>query len=250
MGPSTGNVIYGIEARASYALGSFDERALFDMGADLDLMLAHSVQAQEGYIQPQELGALPIVDFELILAHFCIKHFDDVVGHNLNCEACGKKYAVEFSLGTYLGMLTSEVHRHTNADFRGYPLALPSRDIIANAGSEGLVTAIWAKTDPISADDLEALESYLEKACPILQEDVGGPCPECQTAQTFRFILRDWVAAKLQTRLKGLIAQIHLLATHYHWRVDDIFALSRASRLALIDTIQGRTTRLTPAGTR
>lgn len=245
---ATRNVIYGIEARASFALGPLDERALFDIGADPDRMLEHSIQALEGCIQPQELGALPIVDFELILAHFCITNFDDTAGQNLTCDACGKKYAVEFSLGTYLGILTSEVKRHTDPGFRGYPLVLPSRDIIAQAGPDGLVNAIWAKTDPVTSDDLEALEAYLEKACPVLQEDIGGPCPDCQTAQTFHFVLRDWVAAKLKSRLRGLIAQIHLLAAHYHWRVDDIFALSRASRLALIDTIQGRKAHLTPAG--
>lgn len=250
--PQTGGVIYGIDGRVGYVLGSLDDRVLFDAGPDPDRLLAAGVQSIAGCIQPYELGELPIVDFELILAHFCINSFGDVIGHNITCLSCQKKYAVEFSLGTYVGLFSAEIERHSLPDFRGHPLTLPSRDMIAAAppGPEGLARAVWHKAGALAGDDLQALETYLEKTCPLLQEDISGPCPNCQTEQPFRFVLRDWVVMKLTSRLKQLVTQVHLLAATYHWQLDDILGLSQANRLALINTIRSHSARQSAGGLR
>jgi hypothetical protein len=244
-GTGRGQVIYGIDGRTRFALGPLDDRALFERGANLDQVLAASVRVMKGTIQPQELGSLPIVDLELISALFCIENFGDVIGHNITCKSCRKKYGVEFSLSTYVSLLTAEITPHAVPDFRGYPLTLPTRDMISSADSDParLARAVWHNAGPFQAHELQALETYLEKTCPVLQEEIGGPCPACQTAQTFRFVLRDWVTRKLNIRLKQTLMQVHLLAATYSWRLEDIFALNWANRLTLIDTIRSDATR-------
>lgn len=252
MEPQTGRVIYGIDGRAGYVLGPLDDLVLFDAGPDLDRLVAAAVQPMAGCIQPDELVALPIVDFELILAHFCIESFGDIIGHNVTCRSCQKKYGVEFSLGTYVDLLTAEIDRHSLPDFRGYPLTLPSRHMIATAPAQpgGLARAVWHTAGALADEDLQALETYLEKTCPVLQEDISGPCPDCRTEQPFRFVLRDWVVMKLKSRLKQLIGQVHLLAANYHWPLSDTLGLSHDNRLALVNAIRSHGARLAPGGLR
>ncbi|WP_019954993.1 hypothetical protein [Yoonia vestfoldensis] len=245
MEPAAGQVIYGINGRDRYAFAPLDDAALFDIGADPDRILCAVLLPDAGLIQPQDLGALPIVDAELMLAHFCATTFGDAIGHNITCRSCQKKYGVEFSLSTYAGLLAAEVVPHRLPDFRGHPLRLPSRDLVRTTSptAEGLARAVWQKQGVIAAEELQALEAYLEKSCPVLQEDITSPCPACQTEQSFRFVLRDWVVMKLRSRLKQVLMQVHLLATAYHWRTADIFALSRANRMALIDTMRSHAAR-------
>ncbi len=250
MKPVIGHVIYGIEGRASYALAPLDERALFASGPDPDRLLAAGLIPREGMIEAEDLGGLPIVDYELMMAQFAIANFGDGVGQNVNCTCCGKKYAAEFSLGTYADLVARDVTQHDGQDFLGYPLSLPSRDALASAGPDGPAPVIWAKDTPLNVDDIAALEAYLQKACPVLQEDINAPCPDCGTVQSYQFVLRDWVVQKLSARFRNLAAQVHLFAAQYHWRVDEIFDLPRPSRLALIDTIGAQQSRLAPAGPR
>lgn len=243
-----GRVIYGVDGRSEYALAPLDERRLFEVGADPDRALEVAVQQGGGRIEPEDLGALPIVDFELMLAHFCIGNFGDVVGHNITCGLCRKKFGVEFSLGTFIGALTAEIVKHDVSDFRGAPLALPTREMIRHANEQSeLVGLVWKNATP-APEDLSALETYLERACPVLEEDIKAPCPDCATEQSFHFALHDWITAKLKARVKALLAQIHVLATTYHWHFEEILALSRQTRSALIDTIRNQSARSIPGG--
>lgn len=245
MDSAFGQVIYGVDGRNSYAFAPFDDSALFALGADPDTVLSCHVKEDAALIGSSDLDTLPIVDAELMLAHFCAATFGDTVGHNITCRACQNKYGVEFSLSTFATLLAAEVVPHKTSELCGHPLRLPSRHLIRTTApsAEALARAIWQKPGAIEAADVLALEAHLEKACPVLQEDISSTCPACETEQSFRFILRDWVAMKLRSRLKQVVMQVHLLANAYHWRPHEIFALSQANRMALADTIRGHTAR-------
>ncbi|SCY10797.1 hypothetical protein SAMN05216420_102323 [Nitrosospira sp. Nl5] len=241
-----GRCIYGADGRSDYTLAPLNEHLLFEFGADPDRALEAAVQPGVGLIGPEDLGALPIVDFELMLAHFCIGNFGDVVGHNITCGSCRKIFGVEFSLRTFISALTAEIVKHDSPDFNGAPLALPTRDMIRNANEKSdLVGLVWKNAMP-EPGDLSTLEKYLERACPVLEENIRAACPACTTEQSFHFALRDWITAKLKARVKVLLAQIHILASSYHWRFDEILALSRQTRSALIETIRNQGTRSMP----
>lgn len=238
MKPAMGQVIYGIQGRNRFSLAPLDEAVLFATGADVDRLLDASVTSQEGLIAAEDLGKLPIVDYELMLARLCTANFGDTVGQNITCKSCGKRYGVEFSLGTYADLLSAEVIPHTEGVFQGHTLRLPSRDSLAQVGSEGPLPVLWDKSGTLAQEDIVAAEAYLSKACPVLQEDIPAACPECNAEQRFRFVLRDWVSARLAARYKSVVAQVHMLASAYHWHIDQIFALSRASRTALVQAIR------------
>lgn len=240
MKPATGQIIYGIDGRDRFALAPLDEAVLFATGADVDQLLSASITSQEGLIGAEDLGILPIVDYELILARLCTANFGDTVAQNITCKDCGKRYAVEFSLGTYADLLAAEVIPHTNGAFQGHTLRLPSRNSLAKAGPDGPLPVLWDKSGALAQEDVAAVEAYLSKACPVLQEDIPAACPECSAEQRFRFVLRDWVSARLAARYKSVVTQVHLLASAYHWHIDQIFALSRVSRTALVQAIRTR----------
>lgn len=247
---ATGHVIYGIDGRDRFALAPLDEAVLFATGADVDRLLSASVASREGLIKAEDLGTLPIVDYELMLARLCTANFGDTVAQNITCKACSKRYAVEFSLGTYADLLAAEVIPHTGGAFHGQTLRLPSRDILAQVGPGGPLPVLWDKSGVLTQEDIVAVETYLSKACPVLQEDILAACPECSAEQKFRFVLRDWASARLAARYKRVVAQVHLLASAYHWHIDQIFALTGVSRAALVQAIRTQRGQPSPMGAR
>ncbi|MEO1638491.1 MAG: hypothetical protein AAFU41_04515 [Pseudomonadota bacterium] len=250
MRPAIGQVIYGIDGRDRFALTPLDDAALFATGADADQMLAASVAGQEGLIGAEDLGALPIVDYELMLARLGTANFGDIVAQNVTCKDCGKRYAVEFSLGTYADLIAAEVIPHQGGAFQGHTLRLPSRDSLVKAGPNGPLPVLWDKSGKLAQEDVDAVEAYLSKACPVLQEDIPAACPECDATHHIRFVLRDWIGARLAARYKSVVAQVHLLASAYHWHVDQILALSRTSRMALVQAIRTQRGQTAPLAAR
>lgn len=83
-------------------------------------------------------------------------------------------------------------------------------------------------------------EAALEALVPEAVGGIAANCPECGQANTVRL---DPYAV-LGRSAAPLLADVHLLAWHYHWREADILALPAARRahyLRLIDAARGMT---------
>jgi hypothetical protein len=231
----TGQVIYGIEGRRNYAFAALSDTALFSMGADIDQLLADVIQEGDGSIGPDDLNLLPLVDYEFLQAHFYIAHFGDLITRNMDCPECKKKYAVDFSLRTFLSLVAEEMPKDEGREFQGATFRLPCRATLSDAGGDPAhMPALLWKGD----GDTQAFEDHLAKLCPLIEEDVQTNCPRCETGQSYRFSLRGHLGERLSARMRHLVAEIHILASQYHWSAPEILALSRESRRALIDTIQ------------
>jgi len=230
-----GKVTYGVQGRQDYAFGALLDEDLFAIGADVDRALGHIVQDGEGRIKPDELPDLPLVDYEFLQAHFCIANFGDQISRNLTCSDCQKSFAVSFSLKAFVKAFLDEMTIETSYAFEGATFRLPTRAAIERLQNQdtGFVEVLC--DDPC---DPTAFEAHLAAVCPVFAEDIKADCPRCGTAHSYAFNLRQHLTDKLQTRLRNIVAEIHILAVRYHWTAKDILALSRVSRRALIETIQ------------
>lgn len=238
----TGRAIYGIQGRRDYAFAPITDRVLFALGANVDGLVAEAICPGDDRLGPSDVGHLPIVDYEIIQGHLYIAHFGDIIGRNLDCADCEKKFAVEFSLGTFMAMLADEVTQDRTLEFRGHAYRLPSRAAVSHGSPEQLPLSLWDGAATAAPSEIEAFEAHLARVCPQLIEDIAAACPRCGRSQSYRFSLRRHLAERLRARLQNLVAQIHILASRYHWTVPDILALGRESRLALVETVrrQGR----------
>lgn len=234
-----GHVIYGVGGRRDYACRPVDEQALFRLGADVDRILPLVLVPGEGRLEPEDLLDLPLVDYELVLAHLCAASFGETIGQNVDCAECGKRFSVEFSLSAWVQDVRGAAAAAERA-FDDVPFALPTRAILDEAAHtpEALAERLWQGAVPLPPARFGAFEAAVARACPVLADDIEAPCPRCGEIEQKRFVLRRHLASRLRTRLQSLLSDVHVLASSYHWSAADILALPRQTRSALIDTIR------------
>lgn len=239
------SIVYGVDGRKAYALGPLDENALFRFGADIDRLLPMAMQHRKGFLTSGDLKHLPLVDYELIMAHFYSANFGRTVGQNIDCAKCRKKYAFEFSLPTFAGLIRDEVEADPEQVFEGVPYRFPTLALLADGPRDpgALALALWQGDGDLTGARRDAFEAHLARACPPLQETLEAPCPACGEVQRRRFRLRQHLGVRLLSRLRALLQQIHILAASYHWSPGEILALPHQSRVLLVDTIRTQANR-------
>ncbi len=241
----TGHVIYGVGRRRRFVFRPLSDQALFQLGAETDVLLPGILAPSEGDLTAEDLPELPLVDYELMLAHFYAATFGTTIGQNLDCAECQKKFAIEFSLPAWLEDLRGGVANVAEQSFEGEPFALPTRKLLGEIPRERgtLALRLWQGEAALSPDRMAAFEATVARACPVLVDQIVATCPRCGETVRKRYILRRHLAARLASRLRALLAQIHVLASNYHWAAADILDLPRQTRAALVDTIRERAQR-------
>lgn len=235
-----GQVIYGVGKRRSYLCRPLDERTLFRLGANPDRLMPLALVQDEDRLSPEDLPELPLIDYELMLAHLYADTFGATIDQNVDCPDCDKKFSVAFSLDAWVGEVRRAVAPDEDRAFDGAPYALPTRAILKSVKGDrsALVRRLWQGETALPPERIAAFEADVARACPILTDDIEAPCPRCGEVVRKRFVLRNQLASRLRTQLRALLSDIHVLASCYHWSAADILDLPRQTRVALIDTMQ------------
>jgi hypothetical protein len=90
----------------------------------------------------------------------------------------------------------------------------------------------------LKAADLAQVEAALESVAPEVTTAVQAACPECR--QTHDLGIDPYFC--LNHRHEDIMAQVHLIATVYHWSEAEILSLPKPRRrryLQLIDRSRG-----------
>lgn len=90
----------------------------------------------------------------------------------------------------------------------------------------------------LNAGEVAAIEAALESVAPEIATEVMAPCPECGADN--RVSIDPYFC--LGRVSQDLFADVHRLASHYHWSETEILAMPRWRRqryLALIDRSRG-----------
>lgn len=222
----------------------------------LPLLRSCLADGREGAISPSEVGDLPLVDRDRLLAAIHRDAFGDWLEADGACGACGGAYAMAFSLEALI-----ESQRPTLPDSVVGPDArsryrlgetvfrLPSsRDLAAARSAErpdrALLAACVCVGDPTGKE--AEIEAAMAAAGPLLDLDLAAHCPDCGAAQTPRFqidvFLRQCFEAERPLRLR----EVHLIASAYRWSHASILALTRRDRHGFVELIRERPSRATP----
>jgi hypothetical protein len=90
----------------------------------------------------------------------------------------------------------------------------------------------------LTVDDLRIIEQTVEAMAPEVTSACQTTCPSCGAENSVPLDLYAW----FDDRTSDLYAEIHALASSYHWHEAEILALPRARRhiyLALLDRSRG-----------
>lgn len=219
-----------------------DEAALDGMtGLDAALRLLGRL-ARQADGSPVACNSLAISDADRLIAAICMGLYGSQVECRVSCRGCGEPY--EFSLDLAALIATQDAERPGPADGDGcWPLPDGRRvraprisDLGEAASPEALLARLVTQSEADA--DPQAPAALLERVAPLLTLDLDAACPACARAETVRFDIARYLAARLAGERPFLIREVHLIAARYGWALADIMALSRADRRAYAGLIE------------
>ncbi len=235
------------------------DRLLLD-GNSFDTLLAGS---ETTAIKPGQAIDLPTAERDRLLTTIYVDNFGDIISGERYCQRCEKRYEVEFKLSDLITNLDASAanarrelldQQHLVSDehsnlLRQHFLLKNEQHFRLPTGREELAIA--------DRDEQEA-QDYLIQACliqaskavddstlfeaaeaiaPVMDFTLDSHCAECEHPQAFHFNMQVYLLQTLLAHKKQLVPQIHKIASHYAWPLDQILNLPRSQRLAFVAMI-------------
>ena len=200
--------------------------------------------------QPADPGVLSVGDRQHLVRQLGVRMGVDLVWLAGDCTACGESFEIPVhqsdlpvkpagsgfpAAGVEIGGLAIRVRTPTGDDQAAIAGLEP--DAAASALLARLADGL-PQDAPLPEDRRDALEQAIEDLSPEVSLEVAATCPECKA--DLRVSVDPYLS--LSQAAGGILDEVHLLASRYHWPEGDILALPRARRqayLALIDRDRG-----------
>jgi hypothetical protein len=164
------------------------------------------------------------------------------------CPACAEAFEFELELATLLAGTDDSgplrvsldpgselvLRRPTGDDLRRWRGAQPT----TRAAALRLMLDDLLLEGQVRPGDEARLSAAVAAADPLVALAVACECPACGAASEVPIDLDDTALARLAARQRGLLREVHCLASRYGWSEAQVMALSptrRAQYLALIE---------------
>lgn len=158
---------------------------------------------------------------------------------------CGETFGFELPLDALPKPLPGPVHialdggrsvemrRPLGDDLRRWRSARPAtrRDAVR------MVLDSLCVAGAVEDADAEAVAVALAEVDPLVDFEVQGFCPACETATTIAVDLESLVLARLAGRQRAIEDELHRLALHYGWTEAQSLAVPPARRRRYLDRI-------------
>jgi hypothetical protein len=205
----------------------------------------------------EELWALPVgVRLQYLLAILAAEG-ERALWAQLRCanDRCGEAIEVDLSPEELIALATEHaddlasivvdgrrvaVRRPTGAD----QIVWHNQSFADEREARFAVVADLTELESAALDDLivASVEETLSDADPLVSLRVDVVCPYCDERRTYDVDLVGLVLARFRERQERLLAEVHALASHYHWTETEILAIPaerRATYLALVEFSNG-----------
>jgi hypothetical protein len=220
------------------------EDLLLYEAADFDIALALALIGR--LASPEaDWGNLCVTDIEILLLLLRQSVLGDLIQAEALCTSrdCGARVDLSFRVNRYLAHHRPRAPRHVEREgatgwFRFTDRSLRFRlpvaaDLVAVSDSPEPESALLQRcVDPahVPSRVRARVERAMEALAPSLSHQVEGQCPQCRSAIAFYFDVQAFVLRELRNRAATVYRDIHLLASQYNWREEDILALPRGRR--------------------
>ncbi len=170
------------------------------------------------------------------------------------CGNCDEPYDFDFRIADIASSLTEKpqpenVHRKLDderAELKSghilrAPTAIDEEAVSAmtvEAAEAALVSRCVDDTNAHSALDPATVAKVMEWLSPIIDLDLTATCPECGFEESLRFSMEHYLVRSLLAERRQLTREMHLLASTYHWGLDQILQLNRQDRRHLAALVE------------
>ena len=227
------------------------------LAAQVTTVLSLALERVGGAVPtPDAVRDLSVGDRQYLMTRLAL-HIDNrpvwLVAH---CGACGEPFDISFNyadlpvkpagqgypfatVDTSLGTL--QVRTPTGAD-QEHVATTPDDDQAMQVMLQRILAGddegAEVDTTRLSEEDVKAIEAQVEALAPECANQLLTQCPQCQASNSVPVNPYGFLAQPVG----DLFAEIHTLASHYHWSEQAILALPRRRRqtyLRLIDKGRG-----------
>ena len=199
--------------------------------------------------QPGGVARLASADRERMLLAVYRRLYGGRVATTLTCQACQVQFDLDFDLEDVLKAIPAEKltagERVNGRDYElpgGVRFRLPTgEDELAIAhlpriqAEEALLRRCLIDGE---AESEPSVRQAMETIAPVVDIDLDCRCPECDRAQTVRFDLQRYLLAAIQSEQPRLAREVHLLATAYGWKLEEILGLPRSQRRMYVALVE------------
>ena len=230
----------GAEGIYLRSLTGADEITIENTGTKELIRLLNSL-IQPATTHNNKVDATKIVtsDRDRLLARLYIAMYSSKIESTVSCKECGEKYDLDFSLDELLKHYqpsTAPMPDGGNYEIEpGICFRLPNgEDELSINGYKGakaerqLFERCLLEGNPET--DSEKVQKKMEELAPVLCMDMQTICPECDRTQDVQFDMQSFFLAKLKQGRRGLLREIHNIASQYHWSHQEILDLPRDLR--------------------
>lgn len=219
-----------------------------------ELLESLIVETPGPMLRRDELWALSLGQRDRLLAAVHARHFGDRVESVVDCRACRKAFAVDFSLSALVSA-TFAAQAPAALDAQGrlvlgdgthcrLPSAADERAVQALPPDEAAAELLHrCAPDGVVQVDLGTLQALVAQAGPVLDLELSARCALCQHEQSIHFDIVSFFFASLRSERPLLLREIHRLAMAYQWSQEAILRLPRSQRrayVALVEAERGR----------
>jgi hypothetical protein len=202
------------------------EAALSRQRRDRALVLA-AVVSDEG---PERLLDLPIGEVDALLLDLRERCFGPMLDCLVSCPHCGEELDATVDVAE-LRFPAAEQHTR-EVSVAGQSLlvrALTSRDLRATGDPGSLVRRCLVDGD-VEDNALDVVGNILDELDPQATPVVELDCPSCRGTWSAPFDIADFVWQEVDRCARRTLHEVHVLATAYGWRENDVLALSPVRR--------------------
>lgn len=240
-------------------LSNQDILALWEAGDhrhDVDKALLIAATAYPG-MDWQTLTHLPLGRRDSLMLGLRARMFGDTIPVTVQCPSCQERLEFDTSASELLScgpaeetssMIELECDGYRvrarpldSADLTTLPQGLSRTAARAHLISRAVQTA-WHGDAAIAPADLPdpviaALSDRLVEADPVADLSFGLSCPACAHAWSAAFDITAYLWRELSAMARTMLEDVHLLATAYGWREDDVLNMSAARRAFYLSRI-------------
>ncbi len=173
------------------------------------------------------------------------------------CQGCGETLELPFDVADIQVPSETEPTEALSITTAGYEVRfrLPNsldlatvEDAPIDVGRAQLlarcVLAVQRNGQPVSTEELpeevvSAVEERMVQADPQAEIQLILTCPECDRQWKATFDIASFLWSEIDASARRLLAEVHMLASVYHWPEADILALNSSRRRWYLDMVQG-----------
>ncbi|HMO47491.1 MAG TPA: hypothetical protein PKB14_15850 [Rubrivivax sp.] len=173
----------------------------------------------------------------------------EAIALTLRCAACAAPFEIELAHAALAGLAQAPPQLQVARDgAEPLTLRLPTGDDLRawqalqpaarDAARRAMLARLAVAGTPLPGDEAAAAAA-LAQADPLVSFSVACACPCCGVAAEPEIDLEGLALQRLAARQRGLLHEVHALASHYGWTEAEVLAVPPARRAKYLELIEG-----------